>query len=391
MPAAQKTPFIFMASLSGFSLLTFDIYQPALPYITDYFNTTHGMGQLTLSLFLLVFGMAQLFWGPVIDHYGRRKILPLCMGIFFLGTLVCIFANSIHVLISGRIIQGLSVCCASVMAFSSTRDYEDSTKRAKAISHISMVVSASPIFAPVLGAFIFTYLGWRANFIFLAIICLVIIALGHRILHESPHWQPVKNHLAFKTLLNFYNELAYHKQLWVGIIICSSAFSSIMVVVVNAAYLIIDRLEYSPTQFSLLFSINGLMIIIGNYLGILLREYFSLKWNMRLGIFVHLSGGLMMLLMIISQGFTIYAMAASLLITLGTSFINPPTLALILTDFKEKPGSAAAVINTARTTLSAVLAALIGAYISYNIYILPVTLLIAGIICLIFSFYCKEN
>ena len=70
MNTKTTTPLFYLGLLSAFSLLAFDLFQPALPAITNYFNTTQSVGQLTLSLFLFVYGVSQLFWGPIIDHYG---------------------------------------------------------------------------------------------------------------------------------------------------------------------------------------------------------------------------------------------------------------------------------------------------------------------------------
>jgi MFS family permease len=90
--ALQKTPFLYLATLSGFSLLALDLYQPALPTITTFFKTTHNLGQLTMSMYLFVFGLAQLVWGPLLDHFGRKKCLPAGLILFLIGTILCIKA-----------------------------------------------------------------------------------------------------------------------------------------------------------------------------------------------------------------------------------------------------------------------------------------------------------
>jgi MFS family permease len=158
-----KTPILLIGLLSAFSLLTFDLYQPSLPHITHLFETTHSLSQLTLSIYLVVFGVTQLMWGPLIDHFGRRRLLPGSLIVAVLASLICAFAPNIWLLILGRALQGFSLCCANLVALSISGDFEDRGKRAQVLSYISMIVAVSPILAPVFGSVLFYYFGWQAN------------------------------------------------------------------------------------------------------------------------------------------------------------------------------------------------------------------------------------
>src|SRR3989338_11127321 len=94
MPKTHNSIF-FLGLLSAFSLVTFDLYQPSLPYITKCFETTHSLSQLTLSIYLFVFGITHLFWGPLIDHFGRRRLLPGSLLLALAGSLICALAPNI--------------------------------------------------------------------------------------------------------------------------------------------------------------------------------------------------------------------------------------------------------------------------------------------------------
>ncbi len=123
---------------------------------------------MTLSCYLFSFAAAQLICGPLLDHFGRRRLLPASLWGTALASIVCAFAPNISCLIIGRLLQGITLSCAHLVASSGARDYDDEIERAKVISYISMIVAISPIFAPVLGSLIFSYLGWQANFIAMA-------------------------------------------------------------------------------------------------------------------------------------------------------------------------------------------------------------------------------
>ena len=306
----NKTPFVFLASLSVFSLFTFDLYQPALPAMTTYFNTSQALGQLTLSLYLFIFGLSQLVWGPLIDHFGRRRTLPISLVLFLAATLFCILSNGIEMLIIARAVQSFAVCCSIVIAFSSSRDLENSTERAKMLSHLSMILSTSPIVAPLLGSLMLILFDWQATFVLMALLGLFLLTLSYFLLSESPNWLRIETPFLLKNSLKTYFALLQHRRLWVGIIITTASFSTSMIVVINSSYLIIGSLHTSPFVFSILFASYGLVGISGNYLGIKLRESYSLHWNIRFGCILMIVGALFMLAIYLYQGFTLLSLAA---------------------------------------------------------------------------------
>lgn len=378
----KKTPFLLLGSLSAFSLLVFDIYQPALPTITTYFNTTHALGQLTLSLFFFVFGLSQLIWGPIIDHYGRRRSLAVSFLLFLIATTICMLAADINELIIGRALQGFSVCCSNVVAFSCSRDEDDSTDRARLLSHIAMVVSVSPLFAPILGSGIFLYFGWRATFLLMAALGIVLLICSRFMLRESPFWRHSKKRLTFSGSILAYHELLKHEPLWIAIAIITASYSCVMIVVVNIGYLMIDNLGISPFIFSMFFASNGLIIIIGSFLGIKLRKHYSLTWNIRTGSLVMVFGSLLTLCLFYLKGLSLFSLAPILIVNLGVTLTNPPTLALALSAYKYQAGTATALLNTIRMTLSATMAGLVGILIIYNVSVLPISLLFCSLFCL---------
>ncbi|ARG97492.1 MFS transporter [Legionella micdadei] len=387
----NSTPFWYLGILSTFSLITFDLYQPALPAITVYFNTSQALGQLTLSLFFLVFGLSQLIWGPLIDHFGRRRTLKLSLFIFLFSTIGCIFSRNIEMLIIARIFQGFAVCCANVVAFSSSRDQDDSTERARVISHISMIVSVSPIFAPLIGSVIFTQYGWQATFILMAILAVFLLISAKYTLRESPHWQCSEGSFLFRTSLASYKKILSHRRLWIGIFIITASYSCVMIVIVSAAYLIIDNLNYSPFIFSISFGINGSMLILGNYIGIKLREKKSLPWNIHAGSLLMILGAFMMLILFHIFGLSLITLAPVLIICLGISITNPPTFSLALSNYHQEAATATAIINTVRMSVAAIVAGVLAGLIVYRPHFLALSLFTCSLICWFFSLFIIEN
>lgn len=387
MNIMQKPPtsILFIGLLSAFSLLTFDLYQPSLPYITNYFDTTHSLSQLTLSIYLFVFGIAQLIWGPLLDHFGRRRLLPGSLILAVIASILCTIAPNIYVLIFGRAVQGFALCCANLIAFSTSRDFENAVERAKVLSYVSMIVSISPILAPVLGSLIFTYCGWQANFMLMAGIGIALLMQTRKSLYESPFWTSPKSAFILKDAISAYKNAMASPVLWSASFIMMFSFAAVMLSVINSSYLIIDKLGFSPLVFGIIFIFNGLNIIVGNYLGIGLRKYFSMAATTYLGSWLIILGGFAMLITTTLYGFSLYSLSFALICNLGISLTAPPTMSLALSDFKENSGVALAFIHTIRMLGSSLLTMLSAYLLMLDLNTLPIGLIGCGIGAL---YYC---
>lgn len=386
----SKNSILFIGLLSAFSLLTFDLYQPSLPFITNSFGTTHSLSQLTLSIYLFVFGITQLIWGPLLDHFGRRRLLPASLVLAVIASFICVFAPNINVLIFGRALQGFALCCSNLVAFSTSRDFEDPLERAKVLSYISMIVSISPIFAPVLGSFIFTYLGWQANFLLMALIGTILFIQSKRVLFESPFWVSPQHRFKMKNAMKAYKDILPSSTLWCGSMIMMFSFTAVMLTIINSSYLIIDMLGFSPLGFGIIFIFNGLNIIVGNYLGIWLRERLSMTLTIYLGNWLIIVGGISMLITSIFYGFSLPALSFALIANLGISVSAPPTMSLALAEFTENTGTAVALINTIRMIGSSVLSMITGYLLMQNLNALPLGLIGSGFGALFFSWHFKR-
>jgi hypothetical protein len=163
------------------------------------------------------------------------------------------------------------------------------------------------------------------------------------------------------------------------------SFSAVMYTIINSSYLIIDVLNYSPLAYGLIFIMNGLNIIFGNYLGIWLRKHLSIQSSIYIGHWFIISGGIAMLISSKLFGFNLFALSFALVSNLGISISAPPTMSLALSDFAENPGIATGFINTVRLIGSSICTILVGYWLMADLDALPVGLILSGVGALILS------
>ena len=100
-PAHKFSIILAIMVLAGStSIMSTDLYAPSLPYLTDYFATTPELMKLTISLNLIIFGLAQLIYGPLSDRFGRRPVFLWSIMLFCIASIACAFAQSIEQLLS---------------------------------------------------------------------------------------------------------------------------------------------------------------------------------------------------------------------------------------------------------------------------------------------------
>lgn len=94
-------------ALSGtsFSLLQ-SLVAPAIPQLQKSLGTSTSGIAWVLTAFLLASSVATPIVSRFGDMFGKRGVLLGVLGLLWAGTLVCALANTLWVLIIGRVIQG---------------------------------------------------------------------------------------------------------------------------------------------------------------------------------------------------------------------------------------------------------------------------------------------
>lgn len=233
-----------------------DMYLPALPSIGGALHATPTQVQMSLMVFFVTLGVCQLVYGPIADIFGRKLPIYVGLAIFTLGGIGCAFAPNIHVLIGFRVLQALGACAGMVVPRAVVRDLYTGHDATRLMSLLMLVVSVSPILAPLTGSLIIAAFGWRGVFWALTVagaIAFLLAATQLKETREAHHRADSSWGSAFRG----YGKLLLDPSFMGLTLVGAFGVSSFFVYLASASFVIIDHYGLSPTMFSICFALNA--------------------------------------------------------------------------------------------------------------------------------------
>lgn len=169
------------------------LYLPAFPAITYGLNITPQAIKATITIFLLGYGFSQFFYGPLSDRYGRKPILLIGLVIFCVGSFINIFAQTIHLFLFARLLQGLGIGSVITIGRSILLDRFSGRELSSAASYLSMGFAIGLGLSPVIGAYLQKSFSWRADFAFLFLVGIIFFLMIAKWLPETFTRPPVRS------------------------------------------------------------------------------------------------------------------------------------------------------------------------------------------------------
>ena len=167
---------VFLAALTAFPALSTDLYLPALPAMTVYFDVPEYQTNLTLILFFIVYAVSMLVWGPLSDRFGRKPVLLVGLTCYTVAGVLCALAPNVYALMVFRVLQALGTGAAAAVATAIVKDVYRGRRREVILAVVQSMTVLSPAVAPVIGALILRFTSWRGAFAAQAILGLLVVA-----------------------------------------------------------------------------------------------------------------------------------------------------------------------------------------------------------------------
>lgn len=250
-------PALVLGLLSSIGPFAIDMYLPAMPDIGAALGTSVQGMQGTIVAYFIAFGLAQLVYGPWADRSGRKPPLYAGIGVFMIGSLICTFAPSVEWLIVGRAVQGLGGAALMVVPRAIIRDLYTGPEATRLMAAVMMVISVSPMLAPLAGSGLMAVFGWRAIFgalVVAAVASLTILTLFQPETLDGKDRQPFNLAAMRRGAAVLFTDPLFMGLTFLG----GFGMASFFVFIASASFVYTGTFGLSPTGFSLAFAVNAI-------------------------------------------------------------------------------------------------------------------------------------
>lgn len=358
---ANTLPLIAMlAAVLVVGEMATDMFLSSLPTLAFFFDTSTSRVQLTLSVYLFGFALAQLFYGPLSDRYGRRIPLLAGTGLFVVATIGAALSTSIEMLIAFRFIQALGGAAGYVIALAIIRDMHDRDMAASMLARMGTVIGLAPAIAPVIGGYLLVWIGWRANFVFLAAWAVLVMVLFALFIEESNRNPDPQAMRPLRIACNF--GLLMRNRAYLGYTLTMVfAFATFFAFISGAPFVFIEVLGVAPQNFAWLITVQVVGFVAGTMLVDRLTRRIGMEKLFEIAVLIAALGGITTGLLPwlgiasitgIIAPMVVFAFAMGIIFPLGTAGAIGP--------FPHMAGAAAALLGFLQSAAGAAFGVLVG-------------------------------
>jgi len=246
--------------LSG---LVTDIYIPSFPEMQTVFHTNAAGIQLTLSCFLISYGLTMLVAGSFVDSYGRYQIVLSALLLFAVSNFLIASIPNLWFMYAMRIFQGILTAFIVVGKRAFLVDIYTGDKLKHYMGLLSVVWALGPITAPFVGGYLQSYWGWASNFYFLGIYALLSFLLEWRFCGEAAlRFSPF--HIS--SIKKAYVKILGTTDFSLGLFVLGASYSMVLMFGMTAPFIIEEHFHFSSIVTGYCALISGLGIFTGGML-----------------------------------------------------------------------------------------------------------------------------
>ncbi|MGQ4880747.1 multidrug effflux MFS transporter [Billgrantia sp. LNSP4103-1] len=351
-----------LAALTALGPLATDMYLPAMPAMAEALDTGPDQIQLTLSLYMAGFAVAQLFCGPISDRFGRKPVMVFGFGLFLLASLLCAFAPSIEWLLVGRFLQALGGAAGPVLGRAAVRDIYGPIEAGRMLSYMASTTALAPALAPIVGAGLLLFFGWDSIFLLLAFYAAAML-LVLAFLMPEPLARENRQSVHPTAILRNYRMLITQRAFLGYTLVNASGFAGLFAFLSGSSFVLIEFMGMSPFEYGIGFT----LIVAGFFSGTL----FSGRYSHRLGrdrllllaTSICAVAGLTMAALAAASVYTPWAVIGPhILFLVGFGIVMPQSMSGALAPNPQCAGAASSLFGFLQMTIAALGGALVGQF-----------------------------
>ncbi|KAF2135684.1 uncharacterized protein K452DRAFT_330096 [Aplosporella prunicola CBS 121167] len=165
-----KAFIIFMTAFGSiFSPLSGQMYLPSLNTMAREYHVSIANINLSVTTYMILQGIAPMFFGDLADQAGRRPVYIMCFTIYVFANLGLALQRDYAALLVLRALQSSGSSGTIALANGVVADITTSTERGSYVAWVQLGTQLGPALGPVIGGILSQFLGWPSIFWFLLI------------------------------------------------------------------------------------------------------------------------------------------------------------------------------------------------------------------------------
>lgn len=169
---------LYLLSISSFfASLNQNIYTPVIPLIRDSFSVSINLVNFTVSSFIFIIAVVQIFLGTVIDTKNQKRLLIFSFILISISTIVCAFTTNFLLFMIFRIVQAIGAGIIPLVTINMISHLFEGEARGSAIGTYQILLTLAPAVSPILGGILGEHYGYQGIFLFLFLIATLLLML----------------------------------------------------------------------------------------------------------------------------------------------------------------------------------------------------------------------
>lgn len=368
-----------------------DMYLASMPNIASYFGTSYSKVQLTLTFYLFSMGIGQLFFGPIIDYFGRK--IPLILGVllYSLCSILITLSTNIELFLLFRIIQGLSVALIYVSIISMVRDVSKGRVAANIFAILITIGAITPILAPTFGGYIEQEFGWKTVFYTLFSLAILLSIMSFFTLQETLK-EEKKVKINFKNIFIIYFKIIKDRKFLTPAITACLMYMFVFAYIAGASFAYQEIYKLDSKTFGLIFGLTGSALLFGALLSTKLLKIFNMKQLSISGAFILVIGSIISFFSVNITFIGFDGIVAGFFISFfGLGLCEASLFSMAMSSQEKSVGATAALLGSLQLLLPASATLVAGYLIEISIIYWLGIILFLGILSFLFTYIVFNN
>jgi DHA1 family bicyclomycin/chloramphenicol resistance-like MFS transporter len=381
-PHVPRYLILFVGALVAIGPLSLDAYLPAMPAMADAFHVGIVRINNTISVYLVGYGLGQFFGGAFSDQIGRKRIGLIGLSIFTLASLAIGFATTVEQVQWLRFVQAIGGGFSTVICMAIVRDVYHVEELGRRMAMVTLVMLASPVIAPTLGATLLRF-GWPAIFFFKAAYAGTLAVVYAATVPETRPGEWRK--LSVVTTLRQCSQVIARKNadglrpVTYAVTMALSA-SVFMTFITNSSFAYIDYFGVPASRFPLYFSVAVIGLIGTNLFSMKRLTSANAPTFFRFGLGVQATGVVCLAVVVLAGPWSIWFVVGPIaLIVAAFGLTGPAGSSQFIRNYDRLAGSASSLYTTLLFSTGAVFGAVSGVFFDGTLRPMAVTMFVASL------------